>query len=257
MNNELISDTGLLARVEIDSAIATAKSYPRDVTKFVDECIYLATIDQETAESCFYCLVRNGKDGKSEIKGPSIRLAEIVMSCWGNIKVATRIVENDGKFITAEGICIDLQKNITVSMPVKRKITTKTGMTYSDDMQAVTGNAACSIALRNAIFRTIPKALVDRVYEAAIKFSVGDQKTIEAKRKSVFDRFNKLGIETKKILGFYGKDAIDEFGEKELIELIGVGTAIKDGMMSIDKAFSMDVIESDNPTEDRLKHLTA
>jgi hypothetical protein len=254
MNELMISDTGILARAELDTQITTAKAYPRNQIKFVESAIELATLDQETAESCFYCLVRNGKDGKSEIKGPSIRLAEIAASCWGNIHAATRIVENNGKFITAQGVAWDLEKNVKMSAEVKRKITTKDGRTYSEDMQGVTGNAAAAIALRNAILKVVPRALIDRVYEAAVKFAVGDQKKIETKRKEIFDRFSKMGIETQRILSFYGKASIDEFDISDLGELIGIGTSIKDGLLKIDRAFSMEEVE-DNSTEEKIKSL--
>ncbi len=254
MSQVMIQDTGILARAELDIQISTGKAYPRKVNTFIDRAIELATLDQETAASCIYCLVRKGQDGKSEIKGGSIRLAEIVAACWGNIHAATRIIGNDGKFITAQGVAWDLENNVKISTEVKRRITTKEGKTYSEDMQMTTGNAASAIALRNAIFKIVPKALVDRVYDAAVKFAIGDQKTIDARRKSIFDRFNKMGIESQKIYNFYGKKSIEEFDANDIVELIGIGTSIKDGMLSIDKAFSLDCSDDKN-TEDKIKEL--
>lgn len=254
MSDMIISETGVFARAELDVQISTAKAYPRNQKAFVENAIELATMDTETAESCFYCLVRNGKDGKSEIKGASIRLAEIAASCWGNLHAATRIVENNGKFITAESVAWDLERNVKISSQVKRKITGRDGRTFSEDMQVVTGNAACAIALRNAILKVVPKALIDRVYEAAVKFSVGDQKTINTKRKEIFDKLNKMGIETEKVLTFFNKNAIDEINADELRQIIGVGTAIKEGLLKIDRAFSLEDNEPEN-TEDRIKTL--
>ncbi len=252
--SEIIIDNGVRARAEIDTQISTAKAYPRNQKTFIERATDLATMDQETAESCFYCLVRSGKDGKNEIKGPSIRLAEIAASCWGNIHAATRVVENNGKFITAEGVCWDMESNVKMGAEVKRSIQTKDGKTYGIDMQVVTGNAACSIALRNSILKVIPKALVDRIYDAAVKFAVGDQRTLVSKRKEVFDKFNKMGIETAKILTFFEKEVMDEINAEELRQLIGIGTSIKEGIVSIDKAFSLDSTEESN-TEDKIKNL--
>ncbi len=180
MSQELISDQGKLVRAELDMQITTAKAYPRNPDDFIQFATQLATQDEETAQSCFYCLTRKSKDGKvTEIKGASIRLAEIAAASWGNLHAASRIVENDGKAITAEGVAWDLERNVRISSQVKRSIvTTNSGATYSHDMQILTGNAASSIALRNAIFKVIPKALIDRVYEKALQFAVGDQKTL-------------------------------------------------------------------------------
>ncbi|MFN8826683.1 MAG: hypothetical protein ACK501_17070, partial [Planctomycetota bacterium] len=47
-----------------------------------------------------------------------------------------------------------------------RRITGKNGRRYSSDMIGVTGNAACSIALRNAVFRGIPRAFWIDIYDA-------------------------------------------------------------------------------------------
>ena len=255
MSDMIISDNGVMARAELDTQISTAKAYPRNVKNAMQEATDMVTMDQATAESCFYVLVRNGKEGKSEIKGASIRLAEIAASAWGNFHAATRIIENDGKTITAEACAWDLEKNVKISTQVKRSIQYKNGGTYNADMQAVTGNAASSIALRNAILKVIPRALIDRLYETAMKHAVGDQKSLEARRKALFDRFSKMGIETKTILEYFQKTSIDDFNIEDVTSLIGIGTAIKDGMVSIDNAFAYsDDAPPMNP-KDRLESL--
>ena len=145
-----------LNRSEIDMQIATAKKYPRDIMASINKVVALATVDENTAEECFYSLKRRGSDGDTFITGPSVRLAEIVAASWGNIRVAAQVVGNDGKFITARGTCIDLETNNAVSVEVQRRICDKYGKTYSEDMQVVTGNAAAAIAFRNAIFKVVP-----------------------------------------------------------------------------------------------------
>ena len=121
MSQELIiKDTGVIARAELDVQISTAKAYPRDSRGSIEYAIELATMDEETAQSCFYVLPRKEKDGtKKEIKGASIRLAEIVANAWGNIHAATRIVENDGRHITAEGVAWDLQRTSRLQCKTK------------------------------------------------------------------------------------------------------------------------------------------
>ncbi len=121
MSSELISDQGKLIRAELDIQITTAKAYPRDINNFITFATQLATQDEETAESCFYCLPpKRDQDGKmTQIQGASIRLAEIASVCWGNIHAATRIVENDGIHITAEGVAWDLETNVRITMQNK------------------------------------------------------------------------------------------------------------------------------------------
>src|SRR5690349_3214367 len=117
--------------------IATAKKYPRDLAKVKKKMLDFATLDEETAESCFYTLKRKDRDsGEGKvIQGPSVRLAEIAVACYGNLRAAARITDNDGRFITAQGLCHDLESNTLISIEAKRRITGKSGKTYGDDMQ--------------------------------------------------------------------------------------------------------------------------
>lgn len=139
-------------RADIDAQVATAHAYPRNIQKVLNNIETLATMDRETAEDCFYVLRRKDRNGNdSVIEGLSVRMAEIIANAWGNLRVATRIVGNDGRMITAQAICHDLETNVAVCKEVKRSIVTKTGNTFSQDMQVVTGNAAsskCAIILR-------------------------------------------------------------------------------------------------------------
>ncbi|WP_010597601.1 hypothetical protein [Rickettsiella massiliensis] len=259
MSNELICDQGKLVRAELDMQITTAKAYPRNPNEFINLATQLATQDEETAQACFYCLPpRKDSYGKlTEIKGPSIRLAEIAAASWGNLHAGSRIVENDGQSITAEGVAWDLERNVKISSQVKRSITKSNGARYSHDMQTLTGNAASAIALRNAIFKVIPKALIDRVYEKAMQFAVGDQKDLSARRKAIFDRFAQWNIDPKQILQFFKKNTIDELTQTDLVKLIGIGTAIKEEHITPDKAFVLEEEESTTSPniEERVKNL--
>ena len=150
---------------EIDIQVATAKQYPRNIPDVLNKISTYATMDTETASDCFYVLRRSGSGGSTTVEGLSVRMAEIIAGAWGNLRVQTRIVGNDGRTITAQGICHDLETNVAVSVEVKRRITDKYGKTYSEDMQVVTGNAASAIAFRNAVLKVVPKAVTKRVIE--------------------------------------------------------------------------------------------
>lgn len=241
-----ISQTGILARAELDVQINTAKAYPRSVAKAVEYAIELATMDEETAQSCFYCLPRKDKDGnKKEIRGPSIRLAEIMANAWGNLHAATRLVENDGRTITAEGVAWDLQANVKISMQNKVSIwfgekNGKGGYQANADMQTMLSNAASAKALRNAIFKVVPKALVDRVLARAMEFSVGDHKTINAKVIALVDKLVKQGIDKDRMLAYFGYESMGQITPEDFKSLIGVGTAIKEKYITPEEAFNVE-----------------
>src|SRR6185436_5227396 len=101
---------------------------------------------------------------------------------WGHIYTEARIVEIGDKFLVCAGTCWDMQNNVRMGQEVRRRITTKTGKTFSDDMIITTANAAMSIALRNAILRVIPRAFAEIIRQRALKIVRGDEKTLGARR---------------------------------------------------------------------------
>jgi len=108
-------------------------------------------------------------------------------------------------------------------------------------MITVTGNAANSIALRNAILAVVPKAVVDKVYRAAketITGDVSDENKLKAKRRQVVDGLKgTYNVTEAEVLSAVGKASLDHLTSDDLVVLIGVGTAIKDGDTTVEYAF--------------------
>ncbi len=221
------------ARGEVDTQIATAKRFPRSIKQFKERALSLATLDEETASSCFYALPRDGKT----IEGPSARLAEIVAASWGNLRATANIVDDDGEFITARGMCWDLENNVAISTEVRRRVTTKSGARYSADMINTTANAASSIALRNAVFKVVPMAIVRPVYLAAKQIAVGDATTLVKRRTDMVAYFGKMGVRPEQILATVEKASLEDITVDDLAVLKGLITAIKEGDTTVDEAF--------------------
>lgn len=224
---------GALNRSELDAQIATAKAYPRNLSHVLNNIETLATMDEETAGACFYILRRQGK----AIEGPSVRMAEIIASSWGNIRVQARIIANDGKMITAQGVCHDLESNYAVSAEVKRRITGKDGRTFSEDMQVLTGNAACAIAMRNALFKVVPMALVKKVIDKAKQVSLGKATSLEETRTKMLDFFQKAGVDKQHIFDYLSVTKFEEIDTDMVVELRGLATAIKEGTTTVHETF--------------------
>lgn len=225
-------------RSETDMQIATAKKYPRDLPTVLNKIATLATMDKETAEDCFYVLRRNGADNDSNvIEGLSVRMAEIIASSWGNLRVATRIIGNDGKMITAQAACIDLETNVAISKEVKRRITNKYGKTYSEDMQVVTGNAAASIAFRNAVLSVIPKAITKRIIEDVKKVAMGQSIDLEQGRQNMLAYYAKLGVSKEMIFAYLGVKGISEIDASMIFELRATKNAIAEGTTTVEETF--------------------
>jgi hypothetical protein len=222
-----------IAREEIICQLDAAHRYPRSVSRFLKESCGLATLTREVAESCMYSLPRAGK----AIVGPSVRLAEIVASSYGNLQVGSRIVAVEEKEVVAQGLAWDIERNVRCVTEVRRRITNKFGKRYDDDMITVTGNAAASIALRNAIYRVVPRAYVDSIFEKVRKVAIGDATTLSATREKVLSRLLKMGVTQDRVLARLEIRGVDDITAEHLEALIGFGTAIKDGGTSVDEAF--------------------
>ena len=228
-----------LARIEIDMQVATAKQYPRDIERSINTIRTLATRSPEIAEKCFYRLERAGKDGqKSIIEGCSVRFAEIVAQSWGNLRTQSRIVDNDGKKITAQAICHDLESNNAVQTEVQRRITTKEGRTFSEDMQVVTGNAAGAIAFRNAVLKVVPLALIqDIIDEAKSKTLTAIQEDFAKSRNNMFSWYASKGVTHRMILDLLSIDKEEEISPEHIATLKGIANAIKEGSTTIEETF--------------------
>lgn len=221
-------------RAEIDIQITTAKRYPRSIKAFKEQALAMATLDEETASGCFYCLPPRG--GKS-IEGPSARLAEIVLSSWGNIRADSRVIDVGARELTAEGVCWDLERNVALRVQTKRRITDRKGNRYNDDMIVVTGNAACAIALRNVVFKVIPMAFTRPIYHAAREVAIGNAQTLASKRITMVEYFGKMGVRPEQVLAAIERPSVEDITLDDLIKLKGLATAIKDGDTTVDDAF--------------------
>jgi hypothetical protein len=237
-------------RASIDMLISTAKKYPRDLTRVKRSMEAMATLDTETAEGCNYTLKRKDKNGAEIlIQGPSVRMAEIAVASYSNIRAGSRVVSNDGKIITGQAFCHDLENNTFIAWETQRRITDKSGRTYGEDLQVLTGNAASAIAFRNAVFKVIPRALIDPVADKALRVAVGDIKTLEERRQRALKKFATLGVDVARILSFLGKKTIAEIDIVDVENLFGIFTAIREGSVSIEEQFPKEgkVVEPNLP----------
>ena len=210
---------------EVDIAIATAKSYPRDLKEFKRDALEQATLDTETAEQCSYSLPRAGKD----IEGPSVRLAEIIAGCWHNLRVQSRVVGIDERSVICQGACHDLETNTAASVEVKRRITKKDGTRYDDDMIQTTANAGMAIAFRNAVFKVVPRAHWKHVWDEVRKVARGEEATLPQRRKAAIEFLEKKGVKRDQVLAKLEVKELAEINLDMLAQLRGMIQAVNDG----------------------------
>lgn len=262
-----------ILKTDVEMQVKIAKDYPRDIKQFINELNEMVFIDKEVYENCFYAYHRKDYDGKMDKKelvkthnqeisskqkekniiiGPSIRLAEIALACWGNAKAASFVVSEDDKFVTAEGIFWDTQKNLEIRKQVKSSIAGKYGK-YSDNLIAVTCNAACSKAFRNAVFTGIPRIYIDSIFNECKKRMLDD---FEENRNKCFAYFNSQGVETERLLAFFNCANLEDFTINELMASRGILNAIKDGECSLLEAFNLSNDVQEMSVKDKISYIT-
>lgn len=233
--DQSIIQVDAVERANVDSQVATAKQYPRDLTRCINNSIVMATMDYETAQSCGYALPRGGKP----ITGPSVHLAKLLVSNYGNIRAEAKISKITDKRVISRGTCWDLENNVATAFEVGRSIIGKNGKRFSDDMITVTGNAASSIAYRNAVFSVIPKAITNKVYQAAQHFITGDlsdEEKLVARRKKCIDFFkDEYGITEQEVVMLCGKQTINQIKAEQIALLLGITQSLKDGDTTVDE----------------------
>lgn len=224
-----------LARAEIDMQVTTAHAFPRSIDRAVKNIMSLATLDEQTAEECVYALPRSGK----AIKGPSIRFAEIIQSQWGNCRVGARVVHVDRieKYVEAEGVFHDLETNAATTSRVRRRISDSKGKLYNEDMIVVTGNAACSIAKRNAILGGVPKAAYRKAYDSVEQVIAGDVKTLSERRDRAMKAFAAFGVTPEQVFAVLGLRGLDDVTLEHMPVLLGMHAALKSGEATVEEMF--------------------
>ena len=223
-----------LTKAEIDQQVATAHAYPRSIAKFQKRAMEMVTLDEDTAQSCLYSRPVGG--GKFA-EGMSIRMAEIVGNCYGNLRVSAQLVEMTPRYVKARGYAHDLETNFASASEVIESTVGKDGRPYSERQRIVVAKAAMAKARRDATFSVVPKALCSRLEIEARRVAVGDATTLEKRRNQVMAWIKSLSIDPARVFAALDVKGEADIGIDQLTTLTGIKTAIKDGEVTIDEAF--------------------
>lgn len=222
-----------ITKSEVSQQLEAAHRWPRSIERFKKEAVGMATLDPVTAASCMYAVPRDG----DTIEGKSVRLAEMCANAWGNLHVGARIVDIGAREVTAQAVAWDLEKNLRLSVEVQRSIVGKRGR-FSDSMIQTTCMAAISIAYRNAVFRVVPGALTNYVYERAKATAVGDEKSLGERRDQMMGWFvNNRKVPAERVYQRLGVAGVGDITLDHLATLIGLAQAIKSGDVSVEETF--------------------
>ncbi|MEM4203194.1 MAG: hypothetical protein QXS54_03900 [Candidatus Methanomethylicaceae archaeon] len=242
------NNNAILVREELDVAITTAKAYPRNIEMVLNEVQTQISIDPNIAKGMWYTFPR----GNNIIEGPSMRLAEVFLSCWGNLRVQGRIKEISDTYVIAEAVVFDMERNTAVCKEARRKIINKDGVRFNEDMIQLTAQGAISIAIRNALFTIIPRIFVMRALqyakEIAFKHPKERTKSVQELFNDAVREFSKFKISKEQLLEHLQRSE-DNISNDDIIYLRGIYNAIKDGELKPNDIINSKREESNNETD--------
>lgn len=238
-NNEGMASFEAQERAFIDSQVATAKRYPRNLIRTENQSIAIVCMSKETAESCRYAKPTGGK----MITGASVHLARIVVQQYGNIKIQQRIREITHSTIIAEAVAFDMETNYAVSVEARRGIVGKNGQRFADSVIETNAMAVMAIAERNAILKVIPKSIIDKVYNEAFKFANGDlsdgTKLILARDKAINYFKENYGVTEDQVAAAVGLKTKEAIKQEHIVDLRGFIQSLKDKEITPEELFNI------------------
>ena len=216
------------AIAEAQAKLVIAKRFPRDqhdaVQRIIDACSR-----ESLAGEAFYSYNRGG----SAVTGPSIRLAEVLASCWGNVEYGINELSRKDGESEMQAYCWDLETNtysqqkFTVAH-VRDKRGGGQALTEQRDIYEIGANMGAR-RLRARILAIIPKDVVD-VAEATCKATIAGkgQASLDARLKKMVVAFNALSV-TKAMLETRLGHGIGETTVDELADLLAIYNTLKAG----------------------------
>lgn len=239
-----------IAKAEVFQGIESARKYRRSIEQFMRGCIAMVSYSPAVASKFRFTLPKRGADGQP-ISGVSIHGAKMLASAWGNLRVGGRVVSEDDRFVTAQGICHDLESNVLFTSEVRVPIVDRNGRRYGEDMVKNAAGAAVSKAIRNAILSVIPPAFVEVIEEEAVKVARGDSKSLPERVGKAIGWFAGKGVDEHRVLAALGVGGRADVNLAHISTLQGFKTAIEEGAR-VDDIFPLvadeDVDRGHHPT---------
>lgn len=238
------------AVAEAQGKLIIAKNFPRNEYEAYAKAIE-ACKRRSLAEKAIYSYPRSG----STISGPSIRLAEELARCWGNIDFGIKeLSQKDGES-EMQAYCWDMETNTMSSQTfvVAHVRDTKNGrkkLTEQRDIYENNANMA-GRRLRARILAVLPPDLVEQAVTECRKTLAGNNDTpITDRIKKMVVAFEKFGIKVETIEKRLDRK-IDTMTADDISEYIGIYNSLKDGSSSVSDWFDVKL------NSDRAKELTA
>lgn len=242
---------------EIQSALIIAKRFPRDEIA-ANKRIMTACRRMSLAERALYRYPR----GKESVTGPSIRMAEMLAQCWGNIVFGFREIERQKDSTLIEAFAWDQETNTRQTrifhVDLKRKAQGK--FVDIDDPRDQYEHVASMAQrrVRACILAAIPVDVIDAAVAEVYK-------TLQAGDKAgapLVDRIKRLVLAfgeyavTEKHIEKRLKHAVADISVEEIVELQGIYNSLRDKVTRREDWFEVEQVQTTGPGAERARALT-
>ena len=236
------------AIAEAQGKLVIAKRFPRDEVEAYAKAME-ACQRPTMAAKAFYSFPRGGQT----VEGPTIRFAEELARCWGNIDYGIKELSQDDGKSEMQAYAWDLETNAqsvqNFTNPHQREQGKKmVNLTSQRDIYENNANMATR-RLRSRILAILPSWFVEDAIEECKKTLAGrnDTPLIDRVNKMVV-AFAKIGV-TQEQIEKRLKKKIDTMNADDFVEYTGIYNAIKQGESKIAEWFESDPIASDLTNE--------
>lgn len=216
------------AIAEAQGKLIIAKNFPRDEVQSYARAME-ACQRPAMAEKAFYSFPR----GKQTVEGPTIRFAEELARCWGNVDYGIKELSQDDGKSEMQAYAWDLETNTqsvqNFTNPHQREAFGKMQtLTSQRDIYENNANMATR-RLRSRILAVLPSWFVDGAINECKKTLAGQNETPLIDRvKNMVVQFAKIGV-TQEQIERRLKRKIDTMTAEDFVEYIGIFNALKNG----------------------------
>ena len=232
INQGTIAIEASRAIAEAQGKLVIAKRFPRDEVQSYAKAME-ACQRPTMAAKAFYSFPRGGQT----VEGPTIRFAEELARCWGNIDYGIKELSQDDGKSEMQAYAWDLETNAqsvqNFTNPHQREQGKKmVTLTSQRDIYENNANMATR-RLRSRILAILPAWFVeDAIAECKRTLSGQNDTPLIDRVKKMVVQFAKLGV-TQEMIEKRLKRKIDTMTSDDFVEYIGIYNAVKGGESKI------------------------
>ena len=239
LNEGTVTIESQRAIAEVKARVVMARQFPRDQGQ-----AYMTAMNSCKRKGLADVAIYRFPRGGGPVEGPSIRLAEELARCWGNIEYGIRELSRSEGKSEMMAFAWDMETNtLSTQNFTVNHIRDKRGggqrLTDERDIYEVTANMGAR-RLRARILAVLPPELVDDAVAACMKTRANEiGANLQDSIRKMMQAMSGLGVTGAMLTAYLGHDVMQSTPD-EVNALRGVFEAIKNGMGKIGDYFGAD-----------------